>query len=147
MLHTTALLARAILTVIVPVAMSSPASTRPRTNGPARSHQRRVDSRVSSHGRTTTPPRKRRVVPRYDFSAIEGRIAKELASRAIPSVTVSVAKRDRIVYERAFGYANMEHAIRATTGTVYRLASISKPLTATGIMVLQQRALLFSVCL
>jgi len=113
MLSATALLARAILTVIV----------------------------LSSQGRTTTPLTKRRAAPRYDFSAVESRIAKELASRSIPSVTVSVAKRGRIVYERAFGYADIEHGIRATTGTVYRLASISKPLTATGVMVLQQRAL------
>jgi len=140
MLHATGLLARAILTIVVPIAMTSPASTSQRTS-PTRSHQRRIDARVSSQGRATTPLRNRRVAPRYDFSAVESRIAKELAARAIPSLTVSVAKRGRIVYERAFGYADMEHGIRATTGTVYRLASISKPLTATGIMVLQQRGL------
>jgi CubicO group peptidase (beta-lactamase class C family) len=133
-----ALLGRAILMMIASVATTSPASTSQRSQGPAPSHSRRLVTHAVHRAGATTPPGTRRLAPPYDFRSVEARIAKELAARSIPSVTVSVAKGGKIVYERAFGYADIAHGIRATTATVYRLASISKPLTATGIMVLQQ---------
>src|SRR6266705_6936673 len=56
-----------------------------------------------------------------------------------PSVAVSVAKDGRILFEEAIGLANQEKLIPATPYTMYALASISKPLTATGLMVLVDR--------
>src|SRR5206468_9356127 len=56
-----------------------------------------------------------------------------------PSVAVAVAKDGRILFEEAIGLANQEKLIPATPYTMYALASISKPLTATGLMVLVDR--------
>jgi CubicO group peptidase (beta-lactamase class C family) len=58
-----------------------------------------------------------------------------------PSVAVAVAKDGRIIWEDAVGLANREKRIAATVNTIYALASISKPITATGLMVLVERGL------
>jgi CubicO group peptidase (beta-lactamase class C family) len=62
-----------------------------------------------------------------------------MTERGIPSVVVASAKNGRIVWEEGFGLANREREVAATTTTMYSLASISKPFTATGLMVLAQR--------
>ncbi len=57
----------------------------------------------------------------------------------IPSIAVAVAKEGEIIWEEAFGFANKDNEIKATPHTIYPIASLSKSLTATGIMVLVER--------
>ena len=52
------------------------------------------------------------------------------------SGAVLVAKEGKIVYENGFGLANREYDIPNTPRTRFRLASVSKQFTATGIMIL-----------
>lgn len=59
----------------------------------------------------------------------------------LPSVSVAVAKDSQIIWEEAFGWADRKKQIKATSHTMYSLASISKPITATGLMVLVERGL------
>jgi CubicO group peptidase (beta-lactamase class C family) len=59
-----------------------------------------------------------------------------------PSLAVAVAKEGNIIWEEAFGWANREKRIPATVETRYAIASVSKPLTALGVMVLVNRGLL-----
>lgn len=54
----------------------------------------------------------------------------------VPSVSVAVAQGGKIVWEEAFGWADREKMIPATPHTMYSLASISKPITATALMTL-----------
>lgn len=75
----------------------------------------------------------------YDFSEIEKQINKEIADKKIPSIAVAIAKDGKIIYEKAFGFADIENRKVATTATSYQLASASKPFTATGIMLLQHK--------
>lgn len=77
----------------------------------------------------------------YDFTHARAVIDSVMAANKIPSIAVAVAKGDRIVWEAARGYADVEKQIPATPMTAYSLASISKPFTATGIMILAQREL------
>src|SRR5262249_6063488 len=56
-----------------------------------------------------------------------------------PSVSVAVARKGKIIWEESFGWADREKMIRATPNTMYSLASISKPFTATGLMTLVER--------
>ena len=51
---------------------------------------------------------------------------------------IMVVDRGRIVYERAFGLANMELKVPNTTATRFEIASITKPMTAIAIMQLVQ---------
>jgi CubicO group peptidase (beta-lactamase class C family) len=64
-----------------------------------------------------------------------------LNKQKVPSISVAVAKDGAILWEESFGWANIEKKIKATPHTMYSLASISKPFTATGLMALVERGL------
>lgn len=59
-----------------------------------------------------------------------------------PSMAVAVAVDGKVVFEDAFGWANIDKQIKADEHTMYSLASISKPITATGLMILVERGLI-----
>ncbi len=44
-----------------------------------------------------------------------------------------------IIWEEGFGWADRENRIPADEHTMYSLASISKPITTTGLMILMER--------
>ena len=70
------------------------------------------------------------------FDPVRERIRQQLEEKSIPSLTVAVAKDGKIVWEEGFGWADRERRIPADANTPYSLASISKPMTATGLMTL-----------
>jgi CubicO group peptidase (beta-lactamase class C family) len=76
------------------------------------------------------------------FAAIREFIKHELVDQVMPSLAVAVAHRGEIVWEEGFGWADRENRVPATAHTLYSLASISKPITATGLMILRERSLL-----
>src|SRR5271169_209928 len=57
----------------------------------------------------------------------------------LPSVAVAVAQHGKIIWEQGFGWADRERLQPATSDTMYSLASISKPFTATAVMELVQK--------
>lgn len=57
-----------------------------------------------------------------------------MAEAGLPSIAVAVGERGRVACEAAAGWADREARIPATPGTMYSLASISKPFTATAVM-------------
>jgi len=57
-------------------------------------------------------------------------------------MAVAVARGGKIIWEKGFGLADREKNIPATEHTMYTLASISKQITATGLMVLVERGLI-----
>jgi CubicO group peptidase (beta-lactamase class C family) len=70
------------------------------------------------------------------FSKVRELIIEEITNRRVPSIVVAVAENGMIVWEEAFGWADVENRVRATPNTIYRLGSISKTITATGLMLL-----------
>ena len=70
------------------------------------------------------------------FDAVRARIRGQMTATAVPSIAVAVARDGKIIWEEGFGWADREKRIPATAHTMYSLASISKPVTATGLMVL-----------
>jgi CubicO group peptidase (beta-lactamase class C family) len=73
------------------------------------------------------------------FDAVREFIRKQMNQHNVPSVAVAVARDGKIIWEEAFGWADRENRIAATPHTMYSLASISKPITATGLMILKER--------
>lgn len=73
------------------------------------------------------------------FDGLRAFIHKQMIERQVPSVAVAVARDGKIIWEEAFGWADRENRILATPHTIYSLASISKPITATGLMILKER--------
>lgn len=57
----------------------------------------------------------------------------------IPGLSCAVAVAGEIVFAEGFGLADVENEVPATAATVYRLASISKPITAIAAMQLVER--------
>lgn len=60
----------------------------------------------------------------------------------IPGTAVALVKEGRIVWSGAFGYADVEKKRKMTTDTYCKAESISKPVTAWGVMRLVERGLL-----
>ena len=76
------------------------------------------------------------------FNKVRARIIREVSEGNVPSLSIAVAKNGKVIWEEAFGWANKEKKIKATPHTMYSLASITKPFTATGLMILVKRGLI-----
>jgi len=76
------------------------------------------------------------------FKPIRQRIRQKLMQQSVPSISVAVARGDKILWEESFGWADRENLIPATPDTMYTLGSLAKPITATAIMLLRERGLL-----
>lgn len=70
---------------------------------------------------------------------IDVRIHELMKTYQIPGVSMALVQDGRIVWSQAFGYADIESGRRMTTDTVCRVQSISKPVTAWGVMKLAER--------
>src|SRR5688500_13954724 len=73
----------------------------------------------------------------HELAPIAELIRSRLVEKSLPSLAVAVARDGEILWEEAFGWADRENRVPATRHTLYSLASISKPITATGIMLLK----------
>ena len=82
-----------------------------------------------------------RPAQREIFADVRSKMVDAVSKSWVPSLSVAVAHNGEIIWEESFGWANIEKRIEATPHTLYSLASISKPITATGLMVLSERGL------
>jgi CubicO group peptidase (beta-lactamase class C family) len=76
------------------------------------------------------------------FDSVRAVIQRLVNEDSVPSITVAVAKDGRILWEEGFGWANRERGIAATPHTPYSLASVTKPITSTAVVVLSERGLI-----
>src|SRR5262245_22287166 len=68
------------------------------------------------------------------FDGVREQIRQKL--KDVPSISVAVARGERIIWEEGFGWADKESKIAATEHTAYMLGSTSKPITATAVLAL-----------
>lgn len=73
------------------------------------------------------------------FAKARNRIQRLMEKQKIASFQVAVAKDGKIIYQEAFGWANVEQKIRTTPQTMHLVASIDKPFTSTALMILAER--------
>lgn len=78
-------------------------------------------------------------LPAQKQTRIEAAIARFMATNTVPGVSVAVVEDGAYEWSAGFGMADLENFVPATPQTLYRLASISKPITATAAMLLWQR--------
>ena len=67
---------------------------------------------------------------------VDAFIQRQMAARHVPGVSVAVIKDGRVVLQRGYGLANVEHEVPATELTMYQLASVTKAFTATAVLML-----------
>ncbi len=70
---------------------------------------------------------------------IETAVESERKRLNIPGLSVAIAVGNQIVYSNGFGMADLENSIPAKATTVYRTASIAKPMTAVAVMRLAEQ--------
>jgi serine beta-lactamase-like protein LACTB len=73
------------------------------------------------------------------LSQIEAAVSKFMASTHVPGISVAVVENGEYEWGSGFGLADAENNAPASEHTLFRLASISKPLTATAAMQLWER--------
>ena len=72
------------------------------------------------------------------FEEFERAVVKAIQDDHIPGAAIAFVKDGPLVYARGFGWANEEDKKPIEPTSVFRLASISKSLTAVGILELVQ---------
>jgi CubicO group peptidase (beta-lactamase class C family) len=75
------------------------------------------------------------------FREVKEKIVRLVEEKKIPSLSLTVIKNGEIIWEEAFGLANLEKKIKAAPETLYPIASATKPFTAAGLMILVERGL------
>jgi len=77
--------------------------------------------------------------------ALAGRVGAQmeqlLGKYPIPGASIAIAYKGELVYQRGYGMAVMETNTPATPQTVFRIASISKPVTAVAVLKLFENEL------
>ena len=61
-----------------------------------------------------------------------------MQKRNVPGGSLAVVKNGKLVYARGYGYADRESGAKVQIASLFRIASISKPITAVAIMTLLQ---------
>jgi CubicO group peptidase (beta-lactamase class C family) len=81
----------------------------------------------------TTPP-----APPDNPTARVDELFQKMDTTVSPGCALSVMKDGRIIYERGYGMADLEHNVPITPQTVFHVASMSKQFTAASILMLAQ---------
>ncbi len=74
-----------------------------------------------------------------ELDKVRSKVITMVKRKEVPSLAIAVVNGGELVWEEAFGFANQEENIEASPHTIYPIASLSKSLTATAIMVLAER--------
>jgi CubicO group peptidase (beta-lactamase class C family) len=56
----------------------------------------------------------------------------------IPGAVVLIARKDKVAYSKAFGFRDREQKIPMTTDSIFRIASMTKPIVSVGAMMLAE---------
>jgi CubicO group peptidase (beta-lactamase class C family) len=64
-------------------------------------------------------------------------IGSQMAYRGLPGMSVGIVDDHDLIWAKGFGYSDVEKKIPATPHTIYRVASVTKLVTATAIMQLR----------
>lgn len=72
-------------------------------------------------------------------AAIDAMFQTAVDHREIPGVVAAVVSKEQVLYLKAFGKQDVAKSIPMSTDTVFRIASMTKPVTSVGIMMLYEQ--------
>jgi serine beta-lactamase-like protein LACTB len=73
------------------------------------------------------------------LTQIQAAISKFMASTHVPGLSIAIVENGEYEWAQGFGFADLENNVPANEHTLFRLASISKPLSATAALQLWER--------
>lgn len=71
---------------------------------------------------------------RYLEQYMDWYFARQMSKHNVPGVSVALVSDDKILWMKAYGHADVERELPATTRSVYQVGSISKIITAAAVM-------------
>jgi len=74
-----------------------------------------------------------------DFSELEKLVPEELKERNTPGAVIAIISGDRVVYQKAFGLANVETKAEMQPEMLFRLGSTTKMFTAAALVTLSEQ--------
>jgi CubicO group peptidase (beta-lactamase class C family) len=72
-------------------------------------------------------------------SAIDRMFQTAVDQREIPGVVAAVTNKEAILYLKAFGKRDVAGGVPMSTDTIFRIASMTKPVTSVGVMMLYEQ--------
>ena len=70
---------------------------------------------------------------------VESAVATFQQQHKVPGLSVAIHQKGKLVFDRGFGLSDLENQVATTPKTVYRTASIAKPLTAIAVLQLVEQ--------
>ena len=70
----------------------------------------------------------------HPFASFDREVLAFMEARKVPGGALAVVKNRRLVYAQGYGLANREKKIPTRPETLFRIASVSKPITAVAVM-------------
>ncbi|HVO11513.1 MAG TPA: serine hydrolase domain-containing protein [Vicinamibacteria bacterium] len=80
-----------------------------------------------------------RPLPESVSEAITAAVAEDMSRLGIPGLSIALAEAADLRFAAGYGFADVENEVEATPDTVYRYASVSKPVTATAALRLSEQ--------
>jgi D-alanyl-D-alanine carboxypeptidase len=71
-------------------------------------------------------------------NGIDAYVQRRMQRDHIPGVSVAILREGKVIHCKGYGMANVELSAAATENSVYQIASLTKPFTATAIMLLAE---------
>lgn len=78
-------------------------------------------------------------IPTDQKKQIQAAVARFMAERKVPGLAVAIVEKGEYAWSSGFGMADLENSVPVTPQTLFRLGSISKPLTAVAAMQLWEQ--------
>lgn len=69
---------------------------------------------------------------------LDDKLTQEMARRHVPGLSVLVIRDGKVIKEKGYGYANVEHSVPVDEKTVFQSGSIGKTFTAALVMLLAE---------
>lgn len=69
-----------------------------------------------------------------DLPTVENAVKAFMSKYNVPGMSVAITKDERLVYAKGYGLADKASGTPVTTGSLFRIASVSKPITALAVL-------------
>ena len=80
-----------------------------------------------------------RLLEVQEAAVVDAAVEQEMKRQKVVGVALGIIRDGHVVYSKGYGFEDREAQLHVTTKTMFRWASISKPLTAIAAMQLVER--------